>query len=263
MSIQYAYINGAFVQLANLALSFMQAELFACRQRYAVPILHTHPLLTDSTALLAQRCVQVQFHQQAEITGEALRNVISELISRNRYFQDAYADVSVHPDLGGDDTLQLSVVLRPLPRFTSQKSGVGCKVLRSLYAQAYSPSGMQNFEKNGQSLATCFVQPDGYIRGTSLGGLVVIKANNCYFPRLSTSDLSSPISELIAKTAKSIGMDIQTENISEQDLLSADEVLFPHPASILEWCSAYNNRRYFSRKFKLIASSIAENATRL
>lgn len=263
MSIKYAYINGAFVPLDNLALSFMQAELFACRQHYAVPILQTHPLLTDGTALLAQRCAQVQFHQQAELQGETLRNIISELISRNRYFQDAYADVSVHPDLGGDDTLQLSVVLRPLPRFTTLKTGLACKVLRSLYSQAYLPSGMQHVDKKAQTAVTCYVQQDGYIRATSLGGIAVIKSNNCYFPRISNSDLFSPVSELIAETAKKIGLNIHIENVSEQDLLSADEVLFPHPSSILEWCSAYGNRRYFSRKFKLIASTIVENATSL
>lgn len=256
MPIQYAYINGAFAQLNNYSMSFGQAELFASRQRYALPIVQTRLLLAEQTSVQAQRCAEVGFQQQIGISAEQLSRIVSELVSRNRYFHDAYAELSVHPDLGGAALLQMSAVLHPQARFSPLRTGIACKIVRSIYAREYLSSSRGSDTEN--AMATCFLEPDGFIRHTNIGGIVIIKGNDCLVPSRTAADAVAPINELILHAAASVGLGVCNARISEHDLLEADEVLFPSAYSVLEWCSAYNRRRYFSRKFKLIARFISE-----
>ena len=256
--IQYAYINGVFVQLANYSMSFGQAELFATRQRYALPVLQTRLLLAGQTSVLAQRCAEVGFQQQIAVSAEQLGSIVSELVSRNRYFHDACVDLSVHPDLGGAAHLQMSLVLRPQARFSPLKAGIACKIVRSVYAREYLSLSQGRASEN--ITVTCFLEPDGFIRHTNLGGIIIIKGNDCLIPIRPAADAAAPIYELILHAASSVGLDVCHARIAEQDMLEADEVLFPSAASVLEWCSAYNRRRYFSRKFKLIARFITEQS---
>lgn len=256
MPIQYAFVNGAFVLLANYSMSFVQAELYSRRQRYALPVLQTRLLLAEQTAALMQRCAEVGFQMQIAISADRLRGIVSELISRNRYFHDAAVELSVHPDFGGAGNLQISAVLRPQTRFSPQKPGVSCSIVRNVYSSGYQLFPQANAETLPNVI--CILEPDGFIRHTSAGGIIVIKDNDCFVPIRPAQDALSPIYELLLHAASSTGLEVCNARIAEQDLLEADEVLFPCASTVLEWCSAYNRRRYFSRKFKRIARYIAE-----
>lgn len=238
-------------------LSFSQAELFASRLQFAIPVLQTFPVQADEAALLASRCSELHFHQQSSITGDTIRAVIAELINRNRYFQDAAAELSVHPDLTGNNKIQISISLRPTAKFSPNKSGVPCRLARNIYLQSVPAHVVQS--QSDVRPAICHLEPDGYIHNTNYGSIAVIKGESYCIPRIPSLSLSSPMAQLAASVAQQIGMTVISSNISEQDLLEADEVLMPSSMGILDWCTAYQNRRYFNRKFKQIASAIIES----
>ncbi len=100
----------------------------------------------------------------------------------------------------------------------------------------------------------------GYLCDSSRANLFCLRGNNLYTPALHQGCVNGVMRRIVLEEAKQLGFRCRQEEVSEDDLLAADEVFLTNAIQLLRWVKAYKNKTYTCgqtrRLFQAVSATI-------
>jgi branched-chain amino acid aminotransferase len=91
---------------------------------------------------------------------------------------------------------------------------------------------------------------------SSKANLFLIKENNLYTPALHQGCVNGVMRRVVLEEAKRLRFRLHQDEVSEDDLLSADEVFLSNAIQIIRWVKAYKDKKYNCTKTRLLFDAV-------
>ncbi len=194
-----------------------------------------------------------------------LENEIISLLNRNKIFKAARVRITVFRKRGGLYTPQtnepeyvISASELDEEFFALNNKGFTVSVFDDIKKpiNIFSPYKTGNsliftlagIHKNNIGADDCIIlNENGQIAESISSNIFIVKDKVLITPPLNSGCINGIIRKFITDTAYSNNIKLAEENISEKDLLQAEEVFLTNSISGIRWVVAYRHKRYFKR----------------
>lgn len=205
-----------------------------------------------------------------ELRTEDLSKNLLELCSKNNCSQLARARLTVYRSESNQSEYVMEAVFLSKEKNEWNESGlkVGIYPYFRKTTDAFSNLKTANFlpyvmaeryaEEKGWNEAIV-MNTDNFLAETSKANIFLVKENEIHTPALHQGCINGVVRRFLTDELKKRGYPIHQEEISEQELLEADEVFLTNSIYDIRWVKTYKNKNYsctqtFSIYQQLIAS---------
>ncbi len=207
----------------------------------------------------------------ADAGGKLLQKDVSRLLNKNKLYQAAKVTIRIFPS---DNQINTILTAEEIEKgyYPLKEPGLLLSFYKDQRKEAkpeftYSPSGFF-VQKSAERYASDFNEPDMIILNSegfaceSLGGsFAFIDKGMVYFTSGSSGGYKCAIRDEVVKSVKKAGFNPQdTENITRENLLGAEEVFLFDACHGIRNVLGLEDQRYFSTKTRLISAELTSLA---
>lgn len=128
----------------------------------------------------------------------------------------------------------------------ARKSADAFSNLKTANFLPYVLAGLYAKEKGWDDAIVLNAQ--NYICDTSKANIFLIRENEIYTPALHQGCISGVVRRFLTDELKRTGIRVHQKEISEQDLLEADEVFLTNSIYEMRWVASFRNKNYLSQQ---------------
>ena len=210
---------------------------------------------------------------------EKIKTDITFLINKNKAFAGNRIRLSVFRNEGGlytptDNTISYLIESSPLKNDHYVLNRKGLKI--GVYGQMRKTYNFLSRYKTGNSLP--FILAGNYRKKMKLdecillnekGNLVESLSSNLFLvrngilltPSIESGGISGIMKEQIIECASALNITVFDDcDLTQEDLLEADEIFLTNAVSGIQWVVAYQERRYFNKTSKILIETLNEKA---
>lgn len=212
------------------------------------------------------------------LAKEKLEKEIKRLLNRNKQFGGTRIRLTVFRESEGyytpvSNEVSYTIQAKSLEKNFYQLNSKGISI--DLFTEFKKPVNLLSGFKNGNSLIyvlaaifakeskvdeSILINENNIIIEGFRSNLFIIKNNILYTPGLNFGCVAGIMREQVLKTATLLNIKIvDNAHITENDLLSSDEIFLTNAIEGIRWVGAFKNRRYFYKFSKLICDQINHN----
>jgi len=218
-----------------------------------------------SRLVSAMKVLKYDIPEKFTVFKSKLETEIISLLNRNKIFKAARVRITVFRKQGGFYTPQtnepeyvISAYELDEEFFVLNNKGFNISVFDEIKKpiNIFSPYKTGNsliftlagIHKNSIAADDCIIlNENGQIAESISSNIFIVRDKVLLTPPLSSGCINGIIRKFIIDTAYGNNIKFAEENISEKDLLQAEEVFLTNSVSGIRWVVAYKHKRYFKR----------------
>ena len=232
------------------------------------------PLLNLHYNRLVEGMKALKMKIPADFTTQNIYLMIEKLLNKNRLFQGVRVRISVFRNQGGlytptNNEISYLIETTKLDKeyYDLDKKGLYLgnynEIKKSVnYLSKFKNSNsliyvMAGLYKNENNFDDCLIynQHDRIIESIS-SNLFIVKDKIIYTPSIDSGPVDGVMRKVVFSICKMEGYKLIEKDLSENDILSADEIFLTNAISGINWVLAYKDRRYYNLFSKELLNTI-------
>ncbi len=203
-----------------------------------------------------------------------LESLLIKLLNRNHLYKGVRVRLSVFRNTGGfyapeNNTVSWLAETLPLPadQYVLNDKGLKTALFTEFSKQADTLANLKTsnsllyilaglFRKK-QGHDECFiVNTEGRLAETISSNIFIMKEGVLYTPSLNEGCVAGIMRRQIIRIAGIQGLECIESQLTEKDLLAADECFLTNAVAGIRWVMAYRDKRYYSKTSRMLISAL-------
>ena len=203
-----------------------------------------------------------------------LESLLRKLLNKNHLYKGVRVRLSVFRDTGGFYTPEnnsVSWLAETIPLHADQyllnKKGLITALFTDFSKKADNLANLKTsnsllyilagLHRNKHGWDDCFIlNTEGRLAETISSNIFIMKKGVLFTPSLDEGCVAGIMRRQIIRIAATEGLECTESQITEEDLLAADECFLTNAIGGIRWVLAYRNKRYYSKTSRMLVSSL-------